>query len=31
MGFISKGDLEKLARDAGNNAYGDYLTQILAE
>ncbi|MGZ3333228.1 MAG: glucose-1-phosphate thymidylyltransferase RfbA [Gemmatimonadaceae bacterium] len=31
MGFISKGDLETLARDAGNNAYGDYLTQILSE
>ena len=31
MGFISKSDLETLARDAGNNAYGDYLTQILAE
>jgi glucose-1-phosphate thymidylyltransferase len=31
MGFISKSDLETLAKDAGNNAYGDYLTQILAE
>ena len=31
MGFISKSDLESLAKDAGNNAYGDYLVQILAE
>ena len=31
MGFISRGQLETLARDAGNNAYGDYLTQILSE
>ncbi len=31
MGFITKSDLAGLARDAGNNAYGDYLTQILAE
>jgi len=31
MGFISKGQLETLAREAGNNAYGDYLTQILSE
>lgn len=31
MGYISKAQLESLARDAGNSAYGDYLTQILAE
>lgn len=31
MGFISKRQLETLAKDAGNNAYGDYLTQLLAE
>jgi glucose-1-phosphate thymidylyltransferase len=31
MGFISRTRLENLARDAGNNAYGDYLTQILSE
>jgi glucose-1-phosphate thymidylyltransferase len=31
MGFISKGQLETLAQEAGNNAYGDYLTQILSE
>jgi glucose-1-phosphate thymidylyltransferase len=31
MGFISRGQLEALARDAGKNAYGDYLTQILSE
>ena len=30
-GFISRSQLETLARDAGNNAYGDYLTQILSE
>jgi glucose-1-phosphate thymidylyltransferase len=30
-GFISKGQLETLARDAGDNAYGAYLTQILSE
>ena len=31
MGYISKEQLETLARDAGNNAYGEYLTQILSE
>jgi len=31
MGYISKPQLESLARDAGNNAYGEYLTQILSE
>jgi len=31
MGFIDKGQLETLARQAGNNAYGEYLTQILSE
>jgi glucose-1-phosphate thymidylyltransferase len=31
MGYISKAQLETLARDAGNNAYGQYLTQILSE
>jgi glucose-1-phosphate thymidylyltransferase len=31
MGYISKAQLEALARDAGNNAYGQYLTQILSE
>jgi glucose-1-phosphate thymidylyltransferase len=31
MGFISRSQLENLARDAGTNAYGDYLTQILSE
>ena len=31
MGFISKGQLETLAREAGNNVYSDYLTQILSE
>jgi glucose-1-phosphate thymidylyltransferase len=31
MGFISKTDLETLAKDAGNGAYGDYLNQILSE
>ena len=31
MGYISKSQLENLARDAGNNAYGQYLTQILSE
>ena len=31
MGFISKGQLQTLAQDAGDNAYGDYLTQILSE
>ncbi len=31
MGFISRSDLETLAKNAGNNAYGDYLTQILGE
>jgi glucose-1-phosphate thymidylyltransferase len=31
MGFISRTQLETLARDAGNNAYGDYLTQIFSE
>ena len=31
MGFISKGQLEILAREVGSNAYGDYLTQILSE
>ncbi len=31
MNFISKSQLETLAREAGNNAYGDYLTQILSE
>jgi glucose-1-phosphate thymidylyltransferase len=29
--YISKADLKKLAHDVGNNAYGDYLTEILAE
>ena len=31
MGYISKTELEKLAAEAGNNAYGQYLTQILSE
>ena len=31
MGYISKEQLATLARDAGNNAYGEYLTQILSE
>ena len=31
MGYISKAHLETLARDAGDNAYGQYLTQILGE
>ncbi len=31
MGFISKEQLATLAHDAGNNAYGEYLTQILSE
>jgi glucose-1-phosphate thymidylyltransferase len=31
MGFISRSELETLAKDAGNNSYGEYLTQILAE
>jgi glucose-1-phosphate thymidylyltransferase len=31
MGFITRSQLETLARDAGNNAYSDYLTQILSE
>ena len=31
LGYISKGQLEILARDAGDNAYGAYLTQILSE
>ena len=31
MGLISKSQLQTLARDAGKNAYADYLTQILSE
>ena len=31
MGYISREQLETLAREVGNNAYGDYLTQILSE
>jgi glucose-1-phosphate thymidylyltransferase len=31
MGYISRQQLETLAREVGNNAYGDYLTQILSE
>ena len=31
MGYISKSQLKTLADDAGKNAYGDYLTQILSE
>ena len=31
MGYITKGHLQTLAEDAGKNAYGDYLTQILSE
>jgi len=31
MGYISKSQLRTLAEDAGNNAYADYLTQILSE
>ena len=31
MGYISKGQLKTLAEDAGKNAYGDYLAQILSE
>jgi glucose-1-phosphate thymidylyltransferase len=31
MGFISKRQLEERAAEAGKNAYGDYLTQILSE
>jgi glucose-1-phosphate thymidylyltransferase len=31
MGFISRGQLQTLAKEAGTNAYGDYLTQILSE
>jgi glucose-1-phosphate thymidylyltransferase len=31
MGFISRSQLATLARDAGTNAYGEYLTQILSE
>jgi glucose-1-phosphate thymidylyltransferase len=31
MGFISRSQLQLLARDAGKNAYADYLTQILTE
>jgi glucose-1-phosphate thymidylyltransferase len=31
MGFISRRQLEERAAEAGKNAYGDYLTQILSE
>ena len=31
MGYVSKDQLKALAEDAGKNAYGDYLTQILSE
>jgi glucose-1-phosphate thymidylyltransferase len=31
MGYISRSQLEMLARNAGNNGYGEYLTQILSE